>query len=218
VVQVFGCHASKELRGPAGFAAEEGPVGVRRRWSRERARRSRNARDDASSVFLFVTPRPALWSELLSNLRERSPVRIVATAEQARAAFVKPNIVSVAIDSELPDGNSYDLCGWVRARFRDVPITILEDLRLDTSAHDLSDDGTKWTVSEAVRRRMVDLSVLDVTPESVPMISDAALAAMFGISLEELEREKAVILERTGFASMAELIQHVRNLPRDAPE
>lgn len=166
-------------------------------------------------MFLFVTPRPALWSELLTNLRERSPVRIVATAEQARAAFVMPNVLSVAIDSELPDGSGYDLCGWVRARFRDLPITVLDDLRLDTSAHDLNDAGTEWTVSEALRRRMVDLSVLEVTPKSVPMISDTALAAMFGITLDELEREKASMLRKTGFASMAELIQHIRNLPRE---
>jgi CheY-like chemotaxis protein len=168
-------------------------------------------------VFVFVTSRVEVWGPLIAGVREGTPcpVEVVATAGHARARFQRPNVVGAAIDSELPDGNGYDLCGWLRARFRDLRLKMLDAMDLDTSARWLSEDGAKWTVPDAVRRRMTDTSVLNVTSEPIPMPSDATIAAEFGLSAEELEREQALMLEKTGFASMAELVHHVRNLPPD---
>lgn len=163
---------------------------------------------------LVATARYALWQGLLTQLGEAREVLVFATGAKLRDAIAYENPVTVLVDPHLPDMNGYDLCGWVRAHFRDLPIRMLGDMKLDTRAVDLDEEGATWTVSEALRAKMSDPSVLEVTLDSIPIMVDEVLASSAGITLEELARDKAEIFRKTGFTSMQEYVHRMRNLPR----
>lgn len=171
---------------------------------------------------LVVSPRWREWGEILVALREAGgfDMDVAETAADAQAALADPAFVLVLVDPELPDMFAYDLVGWVRARFRELPVVMLDDASFDTSAVYLEPGGGVWTIPESLRERMRDPSVLQVTPESIPVL-DAAVAAL---ALEDpqqggeqgSEESLAGTLKKMGFATVPEMIFFMRNLPHDA--
>lgn len=72
-----------------------------------------------------------------------------------------------------------------------------------------------WTLHESLRTRMTDLSVLVVTPHTMPVMSVEYEAELQRASVEEIERHRAKLLRESGFETVGELLLHVRNAPSD---
>ncbi len=47
------------------------------------------------------------------------------TIEDAKASFLKENFNLIILDVMLPDGNGFDMCGFIRSKNEDVPILFL---------------------------------------------------------------------------------------------
>ncbi len=168
---------------------------------------------------LVVSPRAAdELSEMLGDSLEAfgRPAYVVRRASEAQALVERCDALGVLVDVELADLSPYDLCGWIRARFRDLPVMVFGDEpTVDTRAVHLSPGGGVWTISESLRAHMTDLSVLYGVLDSIPGPDVARVAAETGQTVEETEETLREVLRKTGFATHQELHFHVRNLPQD---
>ena len=65
--------------------------------------------------------------ELLRMYLEKEGYDVVAagTIEDTKASFLKENFNLIILDVMLPDGNGFDMCGFIRSKNEDVPILFL---------------------------------------------------------------------------------------------
>lgn len=163
---------------------------------------------------LAVTAHHERWREELgaASARLGKAVPIVDDAMNAKLSLACFPLVAVYVDPDLPDMSGYDLAGFIRAHYRDLELHILGDPDVDLDP--VETDGG-WTVHESLRARMTDLSVLVVTPDTMPVITVEYDAALQGVSVEEIERQRAKLLRESGFETMGEMLFHVRNAASD---
>ncbi|MCA9605777.1 MAG: hypothetical protein KC619_09290 [Myxococcales bacterium] len=167
---------------------------------------------------LVVSPRSPEDLEQLGAEMEAfgRPAYIVRQGADAQILVENCGVLGVLIDPELLDMSPYDLCGWIRARFRDLPVMIMETPpEVDTAAVHLCPGGGIWTISESLRARMTDLSVLHGVLGSIPGPDVEHVASQTGQTMEETEEALREVLEKFGFETHQELRFHLRNLPRD---
>ncbi|MCA9609927.1 MAG: hypothetical protein KC619_30230 [Myxococcales bacterium] len=183
----------------------------------------RNVADIEGDPFvLVVSPRTDEELEALVGPELRAfgrAANVVRTGADAQALVEHCDVLGVLIDPELVDMSPYDLCGWIRARFRDLPLMVMETPQeVDTRAVHLSPGGGVWTISESLRARMTDPSVLHGVLESIPEPDVEQVAMQTGQTVEETEEALREVLGKCGFETHRELRFHVRNLPRDYVE
>lgn len=153
-------------------------------------------------------------------LAQAGTVSVVDSADAAKVVIEHGAVIGVLVDAELPDMDAYDLCGWVRARFRDLPLLVLGDdgPKVDTDAVHLTPGGGVWTISESLRERMTDASVLYDVLETIPEPDYEGIASQIGATPGEVAQHFREILSKTGTRSHRELAFLTRNLPLNIGE
>jgi len=177
--------------------------------------------EDGDPFVLIVSSRSdeVIAAQLLPDLAAYGRLmRVVATGADARIVVEQGAVTGVMVDPELPDMNPYDLCAWVRARFRDLPLMVLDEDEVDLKAVHLSPGGGVWTISASLRERMTDASVLHGVLDTSPPADVEWIAEQTGHSVEETEEDFQSLRAKLGCASHAEMLFKLRNLPRDADE
>jgi len=157
-----------------------------------------------------VTARHERWRHELAGLEVASgrPVGVTDSVEGVLEALSVGAVHTLLIDPELPGRSGYDLCGFIRARFRHLPLKMLGEPELKTGPVELLEG---WAVPDTLRSKMTDSSVLEVTPESIPVPPVEMAAEFIGVSVEEMTARRAGMLERSGAATLAEMVHELRN-------
>lgn len=174
---------------------------------------------DELPPFLIVgDPAPAVLEPLVRAFQEHADVVQVKTAAEALENIGGRVASCVVVDPALADMNAWDLCGWVRARWRDLPLMVIDHPEVDLSALLLEEHGAVWTIPDALRSRMTDPSVLRFDPADEGGYSPEAVAEQLGITVAEVERDLAESLEKLGYDTVGEMRFHMRNAPANLDE
>ncbi len=79
------------------------------------------------AVKILVTEDDVFLRDGLCEMLRREGYDVVTagTIEASKASFLKENINLIILDVMLPDGNGFDMCGFIREKNKDVPILFL---------------------------------------------------------------------------------------------
>lgn len=79
------------------------------------------------AVKILVTEDDVFLRDGLCEMLKKEGYDVVAagTIEDAKASFSKENFNLIILDVMLPDGNGFDMCGFIRSKNEDVPILFL---------------------------------------------------------------------------------------------
>ncbi len=79
------------------------------------------------AVKILVTEDDVFLRDGLCEMLRREGYDVVTagTIEAAKASFLKESFNLIILDVMLPDGNGFDMCGFIREKNKDVPVLFL---------------------------------------------------------------------------------------------
>lgn len=169
--------------------------------------------------FLVVgTPPPEVLDPIIRGLQLHGEVTHWETGAGAQKELHYAGALSVVVDARLEDMSGWDLCGWIRARWRDLPLMVIGHEEIDLAAVYLEPNGALWTIPDALRERMTDLSVLHDDPSAEPVPPTEAVANALGVSVAEVEADLRASLRELKYDDVGEMRFHMRNAPHNLDE